>query len=335
MFRTTMTAVATALTTLGLSVAGVSTVTAGTAGANPARPAPRAVTGMCGLVTAAPKYKHVILIVEENNSYKSIIGSTQAPYLNSVAKACGLATNYHNTTHPSLPNYIAITSATAFSGLARFSSDCDPGGTCLSASTSLFSQTEAAGKWKSYVESMPKPCAKASSGQYAAKHNPAVYYTDLKTCGTADVPLGSLTSSALLKDFSSETTAPAFAVVTPNLCDDMHDCSVATGDKWISQWLPKITATTVYKAHDTAIFIIWDEGEGGSYSTLENCATHTTDVSCHVAAIVIAPSVKAGTLNGTLFTHYSFVRTVDDLLGLPALNSLSKAAASMVTPFNL
>jgi hypothetical protein len=318
-----------------LGAAGLATVAVSASGTTVAvaRTHPAAAGSICGTVKVAPKYKHVILIMEENNSYSSIIGSSSAPYLNSLAKACGLATDYHNITHPSLPNYIAITSATPLSKLGPFSTDCDPGGSCLSKSTSLFSQT--AGKWKSYVESMPSACDHTSSGQYAAKHNPAVYYTDLTTCKTDDVPLGTLTNSALLKDFSSETTAPAFSVVTPNLCDDMHDCSVATGDSWLKQWIPKITATTVYKAKDTAIFIIWDEGEGGSYATLENCAAHATDVSCHVAAIVVAPSVPAGARVATAFTHFSFVRTVDGLLGLPALNAQSKAAASMVAPFNL
>lgn len=322
-------AVAVGSAAFGLAAVAVSVP--GTAVAAP-QGHPAKVTG-CGVTATAPKYKHVILIMEENNSYNSIIGSSSAPYINSVAKACGLATKYHNITHPSLPNYIAITSATPLSGLGPFVSDCDPGGSCVSNSTSLFSQTS---NWKSYVESMPSACDHTSSGQYAAKHNPAVYYTDLTTCNTADVPLGVLANSAVLKDFSSETTAPVFAVVTPNLCDDMHDCSVATGDKWLSRWLPKILATPVYKGNDTAVFIIWDEGEGGSYAALENCAANPTDVSCHVAAIVVAPSVKAGTTVATpSFTHFSFVRTVDDLLGLPGLNAQSKAATSMVKPFNL
>lgn len=292
-----------------------------------------AAAKVCGTAKIAPKYKHVILIMEENNSYNSIVRSSSAPYINALAKACGLATNYHSTTHPSLPNYIAITSATPVSHLGPFTSDCDPGGSCLSKSTSLFSQT--AHTWKAYVESMPTACDHTSSGLYAAKHNPAVYYTDLTTCKKADVPLGSLTNSALLKDFSREATAPAFSVVTPNLCDDMHNCGVATGDSWLKQWIPKITASTVYKANDTAIFIIWDEGEGGSYSSLENCAAHATDVSCHVAAIVVAPSVPAGRQVATAFTHFSLVRTVDNLLGLPTLNAQAKAAASMVAPFKL
>ncbi len=291
-----------------------------------------AAAAICGTTTTVPKYKHVILIMEENHSYSTIIGASSAPYINALAKACGVATNYHNITHPSLPNYIAITSAAPFSQLGPFSTDCDPGGTCLSKSASLFSQT---GKWKSYVESMPSDCDHVTSGEYAARHNPAVYYTDLTTCKTDDVPLGTLTNSALLKDFSSESTAPAFSVVTPNLCDDMHDCGVSSGDSWLSKWIPKITATTVYKAKDTAIFIIWDEGEGGSYARLENCAAHLSDVSCHVPAIVVAPSVPSGTKVATSFTHFSFVRTVDVLLGLPPLNAQAKAAATMATGFKL
>jgi hypothetical protein len=292
---------------------------------------------MCGVTTTVPKYKHVVFILEENTSYSGIIGSSQAPYINSVAKACGLATNYHNITHPSLPEYIAMTSGLPLSQLTPFLPDCTPSATCESASTNLFNQLPS--KWKAYDESMPSNCDKANSGNYAPRHNPAVYYTDLNsTCKTRDVPLGSTSNSNLLKDFSSETTAPAFAFVTPNLCHDMHgdgSCSsglVKSGDSWLSTWLPLITATTVYKANDTLIVIVWDEGAGGSGG--ENCATNTTDQSCHVPAILVAPSVKAGTVSSTLFNHYSLLKTTEDILGVPELGRATKAT-SMAAAFNI
>src|SRR6202035_168451 len=95
---------------------------------------------------------------------------------------------------------------------------------CESMSNNIFNQLNAAPKsWKGYAESMPSNCDKSNAGFYAPRHNPAVYYTDLSgTCGTRDVPLGTPTNSALLKNFSSEATAPPYATVTPNLCDDMH-----------------------------------------------------------------------------------------------------------------
>lgn len=307
---------------------------AGASSPAPVRSAHVTATSPCGTVTTKPTIKHVVLIMEENHSYSTIIGSgTGATYINTLAHQCGLATSYRNITHPSLPNYIAITSALPLSKLGPFESDCPPGGSCLSSSQSLFSQVGAHG-WKAYDESMPRACDGSTAGTYAPKHNPAIYYTDIPaaTCKANDVSLGTLASSPFLKAFGSETTAPKLSVVTPNLNDDMHDGSVAKGDTWLKNWLGKVLATPVYKSGNTAVFVIWDEGEGGSYTIGENCAT-SSDVSCHVAAIVVAPSVPAKSVS-TKFTHYSFVRTVEELLGLPLLNQAT-TAASMVSAFNL
>ncbi len=290
-------------------------------------------------MTKAPKYKHVIVIFEENNSYNTILNASSAPYINRVIKACGIATNYHNITHPSLPNYIGTTNGAPLSGLSSFLSDCTPSASCESTANNIFNEATLKGGWKSYAESMPANCYKSNSGLYAPRHNPAVYYGGLRTCSTRDVPFKTTRGAyPLLKDFSRERTAPAFAWITPNLCDDMHGATgcpsnlILTGDNWLKTWLPRITATTVYKHRDTAIFIAWDEGEVGTVG--ESCATNTSDQSCHVVSIVIAPSVKRGTKVRVSFNHYSLLRTAEDLLGLSKLGQ-SKSAASMISPFNL
>ena len=330
--------VAVALSLLGVGLA------AAHQSANQARRAPRVgatTPAMCGTVNAAPKYKHVIVIFMENNSYNTIQGSSFAPYIHSLENACGLATNYHNVTHPSLPNYLAATDGGTLAQVTTpFANDCPPSSSCHSSSNNIFNQLNfGARTWKGYAESMPSNCDQANVGFYAPRHNPAVYYTDLSdTCGTRDVPLGTAANSALLKDFSSETTAPAFATVTPNLCNDMHGATgcpsnlVATGDTFLKTWVPKITSTAVYKKHDTVVFVVWDEGEPGTAK--ENCATNTTDQSCHVVAIAIAPSVKKGKRVGTLLNHYSLLRASEDLLGLSHLGQAA-TANSLIKPFNL
>ncbi len=289
----------------------------------------------CGRLSAPPAYKHVIIVMDENHSYSGIIGNARAPYVNSLASECGLASNYHNITHHSLPNYLGITSGLPLASLLRFDHDCLPSPSCEITSANLFSQ---AGSWKEYAESMPSNCYRSDSGNYAPKHNPAVYYTDLPDCGSNDVPLGTTGDSALLKNFSSESTAPAVAYVTGNLCDDMHGntgCTTAVvrrGDTWLSEWIPRITSTRVYRDNDTVIFLVWDEGEGGRAG--EKCYTSATDQSCHIPAIVIAPSVKPGTVVPTHFDHYSVLKTAENLLGLPKLGQAA-SAASLKAGFNL
>jgi hypothetical protein len=288
-----------------------------------ARPGPavQATSGPCGTATSAT-YTHVLWIWMENHSYGTIIGSSRAPYINSVAKECGLATNYHNISHPSLPNYISATSGLALSKLAPFVSDCDPVPGCTTAAKSIFGQGES---WKAYEESMPSNCFKTDSGEYAVRHDPPPYYTTLAGCATLDVPYPKLAS-----DLSSGKL-PAFSFVTPNLIDDMHDGTVKQGDTWLSNNLPVILASSAYKSGSLAVVITWDEGEGGSSN---NCALNTTDVGCHVATIVVSPTTKVGSKSSTLFNHWSLLRTTEDLLHLPALGQAA-AATSMASAFNL
>ena len=131
---------------------------------------PAAAAGPCGTVSTAPAYTHVIWIWMENHSYTDIIGNTsQAPYINTIAGECGLATNYHNLSHPSLPNYVGATSGLAVSSLTPFVPDCNPTGSCVTSAASIFGQGES---WKAYEESMPSNCLGSNSGEYAVRHNP-------------------------------------------------------------------------------------------------------------------------------------------------------------------
>ena len=96
----------------------------------------------CGSVVKAPTYKHIVSNFFENHSYSTIIGSSEAAYFNFLAAKCGLATNYHNVTHPSLPNYISATSGLGLATLNPFTGDCDPTGTCTTNAKSIFAQGE-------------------------------------------------------------------------------------------------------------------------------------------------------------------------------------------------
>ena len=245
--------------------------------------------------------------------------------LSALARECGLATNYHNITHPSLPNYVAATSGLSYSALQGFLADCDPGAGCDTSAPSIFGQGET---WKAYEESMPSGCYPSNSGEYAVRHNPPAYYTTLHSCSSDDVPY-----SQLATDLAHDQL-PAFSFITPNLIDDMHDGTVADGDTWLSRNLSAILGSTEYRDGSTVVFITWDEGEDGGYASGESCATNTTDVSCDVATLVISPSTKAGTRSGALFNHYSLLATAEQLLGLPKLG-LAAAYPTMTKAFNL
>jgi phospholipase C len=269
--------------------------------------ASRNVPGPCGRGRAPAAWRHVLWIWLENESFDQVIGSRDAPYLTGLAHACGLATNYHAVAHPSLPNYIAATSGSTW-GIA----DDDPPSAHPLAKPSIFAQVAAAGlSWRSYEESMPTNCDRASSGAYAVKHNPAAYYTGLRgACAVSDVPL------------PTRGPLPAFTLVVPNICDDMHSCPVSVGDRWMRRFVTSLVAGRAYTDGTTAIFVTFDEG---------------TDPANHVATIVVAPSTPRGTVSATRFDHYSLLKTAEELLRLRGRlgHAGDRSTASMAAAFAL
>jgi phosphatidylinositol-3-phosphatase len=274
-----------------------------------------AASGPCGTKAAPAQITHVVWIWMENHSYSSMIGKSDVPYINSVAGQCGLATNYSGVVHPSLPNYIAATSGST-QGIAD---DNPPAAHRLSV-PSIYSQVKSAGQqWRDYEESAPGNCPSSGSGLYAVKHDPAPYYTGIAAdCANWDVPMGTTGGGAFLSDLNAGNL-PAFSLVTPNLCNDMHDCSISTGDTWLQSWIPKITSSPNYQAANTAIFITWDEDDGSSGN--------------HVPMIVISPYTPAGSTSGTALNHYSLLKSTEQLLGLSGFLGSAGGANSMVTPF--
>jgi len=316
-----------------LLVAGVTLPLTG--GSGPIASASGAPCGTTPL--ASTHYDHVIWIWMENRSASSIIGSDQALYINSLAAACGLATNYHNISHPSLPNYIAATSGLPLASLSAFDNDCNPSRSCSTTATSIFGEGES---WKAYEESMPKDCDRSNSGFYAVRHDPPPYYRTLPFCKphravrhgakvSFDVPYSG-SSGGLASDLAANRL-PAFSFITPNRFDDMHDGSIQQGDTWLSNNLPTIFASSEYQAGQVVVFVTWDEGDNGSSN---DCATNTSDMGCSVATIVASPSTPADTQSGTLFNHYSLLLTTEQLLRLRALGQAG-SANSMLSAFNL
>jgi phosphatidylinositol-3-phosphatase len=246
-----------------------------------------------------------VWIVMENHSYNEVIGSSSAPHENQLAAQCGSASQFFAETHPSLPNYIAMTSGST----QGITDDADPSAHPLNV-PSIFSLTN--GGWRSLEESMPSNCLLTNSGQYAVRHNPAAYYTNIRTeCQTLDVPLG-----------ATPDISAGFTFITPNLCNDTHDCPVSTGDSWLSAVLPKIFASAEYQAGRTAVFVTWDEDDGSQ--------------SNQIPTLVIAPSVVPGTTaSGLRLNHYSLLRATEEMLGLSPLLGNAAGATDLRPAFNL
>jgi phosphatidylinositol-3-phosphatase len=251
------------------------------------------------------RYDHVVWVWMENHRYSEVIGSPAAPYETELAHRYGTATDYHSVGSPSLPNYIGATSGSTHG----IDDDAGPSSHSL-ADDNVFRQVRTAGGTaRSFEEHMSSPCETASRGRYAVKHNPAAYYTggdDRDACQRDDIAFSSTLPAGPL---------PTFAFVTPDLCDDTHDCSVSTGDAWLKTFLAPLLVGDDYAAGRTVIFIVWDE-----YTRMPN--------------IVISPTTPRGTVSRTRFNHYSLLRTTEELLGVPLLGKAA-TATSMRAAFDL
>jgi hypothetical protein len=325
------------LAVIGMTVAAVAAALLPASSAAAAPLAGSRPQQVCGTERGPVHYDHVIWIWMENTSYDDVIGSAQAPYVNALAGECGLATNYHNLTHPSAPEYLGATS-----GYLGGAGDCTPY-QCPDNNYNLFRQISGTrgGTWKAYEESMQSNCFDPASaanpglntvGLYDSLHNPPIYYTDLSAqCARNDVPMGTVSQGNFARDLA--THLPTFSFITPNKCNDDHDCAVSVGDAYLQSLIGAITGGRQYRAGHTVIFLTWDEGEGG---VSNDCAYNTTDVGCHVATLVVSPSTRPGTQSDVLFNHYSLLKTTEQLLRLPLLGHANDAAVnSMIPAFGL
>lgn len=273
----------------------------------PRAPAAPSLQGVCGSSAAPPsRYGHVVWIVMENRSYPEVVG---APVLSTLAAQCGLAINFHNLTHPSQPNYIAMTSGRPVSSVPG--TDCPV--FCPVHGPSIFAQTT----WRVYAESMPGTCRRTDARPYVVHHTAAPYFVDLADCATHQVPLTALDLASL----------PAFSLIVPDVTHDMHErtSSVAVGDAWLGDLLGRLLHSRAYTSGTTAVFVTWDEG--GFPRQGKDCPAHLSDPGCHVATYVISPFTTPGSRINTLFTHYSLLRSTEELLGLPYLGEAAKATS--------
>jgi len=240
-----------------------------------------------------PSPSHVVVVMEENHSYAEIIGSSQAPYINTLATAGALFTQSFAIGHPSEPNYLAL-----FSGSTQGITD-DSCPHTFSAS-SLESELLAGGKtFKGFSEGLPAPGSMTcGSGLYARKHVP---WTDF----SKDQPADNLPFTSFPSDF---TKLPTVAFVIPNLDDDMHDGSVQQGDRWLQTNL--MAYVTWAQSNNSLLIVQFDEDDGSQNN--------------HIATIFVGAMVKPGKYSEKI-NHYNVLRTIEDMYKLPRLANAARA----------
>ena len=262
--------------------------------------------------SAAPRTtdpSHIVVIVMENHEYGAIMDpGSDATYLRSLAADSVSMSHVFAITHPSLPNYLALTSGST----QGVTSDCT---SCVVDAPNIADQLDGAGiTWKAYMESIPSACYTGpGNGSYYMKHDPFMYYTDIRNdparCQQV-VPL-----RQLKRDIAA-SRLPGFAWISPNICHDMHSCSIAIGDRFLRTWVPRILPQL---GTDGIVIVLFDEG----WTSL-GCCDHQASGG-HIAAIVAGPGAGRGVVVSMRANQYSILGLIERAWGLDLLGRVANA----------
>ena len=253
-----------------------------------------------------PNFGHIVIIMFENKEFGSVIGNPLMPNYNKLARDYTLLTQYYAVTHPSLPNYIALMGGDTFG----ITSNCHD---CFVDAPSLPDLVEASGRtWKTYQEDMPKPCYVGDTNIYVQKHNPFIYFDrirlDTARCERSVVPL-----TALQTDLEAGSL-PNFIFITPNLCNDAHDCDLDVADAWLTNLLGSLVPALDATGKPYLLVMLFEEGQGN-----HSCCGLPLEAGGRVPVVFYSPQVKNGFEDSTPYTHYSLLKTISESWGLPYL----------------
>ena len=251
----------------------------------------------------------------ENKAASSIIGSADAPYTSALARRYGVAEASYAITHPSLPNYMALTSGST----DGITADCWP---CTVPARNLVDQLAGAGvSWRAYLESVPAACYRGEgSAGYAAKHNPFIHYRDVAGSPSR---CARLVGFAALQSDLRRDTLPSFVWITPNLCDDTHDCGVSTGDRFLARTVPPLLREL---GPHGFLVITWDEGVGAG-----GCCAGAA-AGGRIATIVAGPDVRPGARSREPLDHYGVLATIEQAFDLGRLGAATNSANGTLDP---
>jgi phospholipase C len=255
---------------------------------------------------------HLIVVVEENHSFEEIIGSPAAPFINTLAAHGTILTDYHAITHPSLPNYVAL-----LSGRTPIESDCHG---CTFAGANLVDQLEARHiSWAAYLQGLPRPCsAVARAGAYTTLVDPFMHAADIRhhpsRCDRV-LPYGR---------FHPDLAAgrlPTVVFVMPDLHHEMHSGPVRVADAWLRRLVGQLQASPVWR-QDTRLVLTFDES---TRHDVRSCCSGLGRGG-RIPTIVAGPRIPPGR-DGTPYTHYSLLRSIEAAFALPFLGHAGDPAS--------
>jgi hypothetical protein len=281
-----------------------------------------AAAGLAGAMSAAfdvtgtstgslPVFGHEIIVLEENHNFDQA-DSVAMPYLHSLIAQGGLATQYYANTHPSIGNYLWLTTGQLITNNDSYSQTIS--------ADNIVRQLLAAGKtWKSYAEDLPSVgFTGQTSGKYARKHNPLSFFSDVVNDSAQIKRLVPFTQFAT--DLAGDTL-PNYAFVVPNLSDDAHNGTLQTADAWLQTNIAPLLANPSFQA-DGLLIIVFDESD-----------TDNTNGGGRVVWAVISPKAKVGFTSSTVYQHQNTLRLMAEGLGLTSFPGAAATASNMAEFF--
>lgn len=271
-----------------------------------------------------PAFSHVFVVMMENRNDQEALAD---PAISALARRYASASAWYSVAHPSLPNYLAVVSGSTW----EVTSDCT---SCQLAGPNLATELATAGiSWGAYLESVPGTCflgPQSPDALYAQKHNPFAYFDDIRDDPALCDQLQPFTNlTPLLAE--SAAAVPRFVWVTPNMCDDGHNCSTTEAGAWLSSFVDAVTASAAWK-QGGVLFVTWDEGTDDSGIDSSGLPARSGGGG-EVLTLVIAPNVAPGLTVATPFDHYSLLRTIEDAFGLPLLGQAASPTTKPLTAF--
>jgi acid phosphatase len=260
-------------------------------------------------------FGHVAIVLEENANYGSVTSSSM-PYLSGLMTQYGLATQYYANTHPSIGNYFMLTT-----GQILTNDDSKTPSSFPVSVDNVVRELVAAGKtWKAYAESLPSVGylggnTTSGGGQYYVRHVPIAYLTDVQNTSTQQQNLVPFTQ--LAQDLATGSL-PNYSFITPNGCDDAHDCGLSTADNWLKDNIGPLIRNSLFQK-DGLLIVVFDES-----------GNDNTNSGGRVVCTLISPAFsKLGYQSTTLYQHESVLRLTLEGLGVTLLPGAASNAPDM------
>jgi acid phosphatase len=273
------------------------------------------VSGPADPAGTLPRPARVAVLVLENRSYEQVIGSPQAPFLNRLAHRYALATRYFALTHPSLPNYVAMTGGETYGILT----DCT---VCDTEHHNLLNQLERAGiGWRAYFEALPRTGELIDrTTKYNPHYNPFGYYKRVEDFDGERDRIGNF---ADLRRDLARTRLPRFSWIAPDVFHDGHDGSLDAADRFAAHLVPAVLRALGPRG---VLYLLWDEGPDSDHR-----GAGGSSGGGRVALIAAGGAAQRGARTAVPANHYALLRTIEANLGVPALRKASLPSTPLLT----